>query len=98
MSLTGGNRNDVTQLLPLLDKIPPVAGVVGRPRRRPDMLFAGRAASVVLVPILVALGLVLTAVVLCKTRYEEDALGDPEGAGLYMRSVQGLCANRGGET
>ncbi|MDH6513764.1 transposase [Streptomyces sp. SAI-135] len=42
MSLTGGNRNDVTQLLPLLDKIPPVAGVVGRPRRRPDMLFADR--------------------------------------------------------
>ncbi|WTQ10429.1 IS5 family transposase [Streptomyces sp. NBC_00228] len=42
VSLTGGNRNDVTQLLPLLDKIPPVAGVVGRPRRRPDMLFADR--------------------------------------------------------
>ncbi|MGA5120952.1 IS5 family transposase [Streptomyces pseudogriseolus] len=37
-----GNRNDVTQLLPLLDKIPAVAGVVGRPRRRPDMLFADR--------------------------------------------------------
>ncbi|CAM5693105.1 IS5 family transposase OS=Streptomyces chartreusis OX=1969 GN=CP983_24875 PE=4 SV=1 [Streptomyces chartreusis] len=42
MSLTGGNRNDVTQLLPLLDKIPAVAGAVGRPRRRPDMLFADR--------------------------------------------------------
>ncbi|CAM5676486.1 Transposase OS=Streptomyces griseorubiginosus OX=67304 GN=AQJ54_42460 PE=4 SV=1 [Streptomyces griseorubiginosus] len=42
MSLTGGNRNDVTQLLPLLDKIPAVAGTVGRPRRRPDMLFADR--------------------------------------------------------
>jgi transposase len=42
VSLTGGNRNDVTQLLPLLDKIPAVAGVVGRPRRRPDMLFADR--------------------------------------------------------
>ncbi len=42
MSLTGGNRNDVTQLLPLLDKIPAVAGLVGRPRRRPDMLFADR--------------------------------------------------------
>ncbi|GAA4561198.1 hypothetical protein GCM10023097_77250 [Streptomyces collinus] len=23
MSLTGGNRNDVTQLLPLIDKVPP---------------------------------------------------------------------------
>jgi transposase len=42
VSLTGGNRNDVTQLLPLLDKIPAVAGVVGRPRRRPDTLFADR--------------------------------------------------------
>ena len=42
VSLTGGNRNDVTQLLPLLDKIPAVAGVVGRPRRRPGMLFADR--------------------------------------------------------
>ncbi|WP_282797578.1 IS5 family transposase [Streptomyces sp. CC224B] len=40
VSLTGGSRNDVTQLLPLLDKVPPVAGVVGRPRRRPDMLLA----------------------------------------------------------
>ncbi len=40
--LTGGNRNDVTQLLPLLDAIPPVRGRVGRPRRRPDSLFADR--------------------------------------------------------
>ncbi|WP_107488379.1 transposase [Streptomyces sp. CB01201] len=31
VSLTGGNRNDVTQLLPLIDKIPAVFGVVGRP-------------------------------------------------------------------
>ena len=42
VSLTGGNRNDVTQLLPSLDKVPAVAGVVGRPRHRPDMLFADR--------------------------------------------------------
>ncbi len=42
MSLTGGNRNDVTQLLPLLAKIPSVAGLVGRPRRRPDLLLADR--------------------------------------------------------
>jgi transposase len=40
--LTGGNRNDVTQLIPLLDKIPAVAGRVGRPRRRSDALFADR--------------------------------------------------------
>ncbi|ANP51082.1 transposase [Streptomyces griseochromogenes] len=42
MSLTGGNRNDVTQLLPLLDKVPAVVGAVGRPRRRPDALLADR--------------------------------------------------------
>ncbi|MEU1573352.1 IS5 family transposase [Streptomyces collinus] len=40
--LTGGNRNDVTQLLPLLDAVPPVRGRVGRPRRKPDALFADR--------------------------------------------------------
>jgi len=40
--LTGGNRNDVTQLLPLLDAFPPVRGRVGRPRRKPDSLFADR--------------------------------------------------------
>lgn len=42
VSLTGGNRDDVTQLLPLLDKIPPVAGRAGRSRRRPDALLADR--------------------------------------------------------
>jgi transposase len=42
VSLTGGNRNDVTQLPPLLDKVPAVAGLVGRPRRRPDALLADR--------------------------------------------------------
>ena len=41
-SVTGGNRNDVTQLIPLLDKVPPVRGVVGRPRRRPDSVVADR--------------------------------------------------------
>jgi Transposase DDE domain len=43
VSLTGGNRNDVTQLLPLLDSIPPVRGRRGRPRRRPDTIYADRA-------------------------------------------------------
>ncbi|MFE4654989.1 transposase [Streptomyces sp. NPDC056707] len=38
VSLTGGNRDGVTQLLPLLDKVPAVAGVFGRPRRRADAL------------------------------------------------------------
>ncbi|MFE1272138.1 IS5 family transposase [Streptomyces sp. NPDC058758] len=42
VSLTGGNRNDVTQLMPLLAKAPSVADLVGRPRRRPDTLLADR--------------------------------------------------------
>jgi hypothetical protein len=42
VSPTGGNRNDVTQLMPLLDKVPAVAGIIGRPRRRPDALLADR--------------------------------------------------------
>lgn len=40
--LTGGHRNDVTQLLPLLDAIPPIRGLRGRPRRRPRKLYADR--------------------------------------------------------
>jgi hypothetical protein len=43
VSLTGGNRNDITQLLPLLEKIPPVRGRRGQPRCRPDALYADRA-------------------------------------------------------
>ena len=41
-SVTGGNRNDVTQLIPLLDAVPPVAGLRGRPRFRPETLLADR--------------------------------------------------------
>ena len=41
-ALTGGNRHDITQLLPLLDRVPAVAGLVGHPRRRPDSLVADR--------------------------------------------------------
>jgi transposase len=41
-TLTGGNRNDVTQLLELLDRVPPVRGRIGRPRRRPGTLIADR--------------------------------------------------------
>lgn len=40
--LTGANRNDVTQLLPLVDAIPPIAGRVGRPRFRPDRVQGDR--------------------------------------------------------
>ena len=42
MSLTGGNRNDVTQLMPLIEAIPPVRGRRGRPRQRPDRVYADR--------------------------------------------------------
>jgi transposase len=40
--LTGGNRNDVTQLLPLIDGVGPVSGKAGRPRRRAERLLADR--------------------------------------------------------
>jgi transposase len=42
VTLTGGHRNDVTQLIPLLDAVPPIRGVVGKPRRRPRRLYADR--------------------------------------------------------
>jgi transposase len=44
VALTGGHRNDVTQLLPLLDDLRarPVAGKRGRPRQRPDVVIADR--------------------------------------------------------
>jgi IS5 family transposase len=42
VTLTDGNRHDVTQLLPLLDAIPPIRGTRGRPRRKPRELFADR--------------------------------------------------------
>jgi transposase len=42
-SLTAANRNDITQLLPLVDAVPPLPGRRGRPRRRPRRLLADRA-------------------------------------------------------
>ena len=42
VSLTGGNRNDITQLMPLIAAIPPVRGRRGRPRRRPTAVYADR--------------------------------------------------------
>ncbi|MDD9375086.1 IS5 family transposase [Streptomyces sp. ZAF1911] len=42
VTLTGGNRHDVTQLLPLLDAVPPIRGRRGRPRRKPRRLYADR--------------------------------------------------------
>jgi transposase len=41
-TLTGGHRNDVTQLLPLIDGIGAIAGKRGRPRQRPDRVIADR--------------------------------------------------------
>src|SRR2546428_10247769 len=41
-TVTGGNRNDVTQLVPLIERVPPVRGRVGRPRRRPERVLADR--------------------------------------------------------
>lgn len=42
-TITGANRHDVTQLLPLVDAIPPIAGKVGAPLRVPASLLADRA-------------------------------------------------------
>jgi transposase len=39
---TGGNRNDVTQLIPLIEAIPPIRGKRGQPLRRPRQLYADR--------------------------------------------------------
>jgi transposase len=42
VTLTGGNRNDITQLIPLVDAIPAVRGRRGRPRRKPGIVVADR--------------------------------------------------------
>jgi transposase len=41
--LTGANRHDVTQLVPLVEAIPPVRGKRGRPRRRPERVQGDKA-------------------------------------------------------
>ena len=40
--VTGANRHDVTQLIPLVEAIPPIAGRRGRPRKRPDIVQGDR--------------------------------------------------------
>lgn len=40
--ITGANCADITQLLPLLEAIPPVQGRRGRPRRRPKKVLGDR--------------------------------------------------------
>jgi transposase len=42
-SLTGANAADISELETLVDAIPPVRGKPGRPRRRPEALYADRA-------------------------------------------------------
>ena len=43
MKLTGANRHDVTQLIPLVDSIGPIGGKPGRPLQLPKSLLADRA-------------------------------------------------------
>jgi transposase len=43
ISLTGANRHDITQLLNLVESIPPVKGRRGRPRRKPKRVQGDRA-------------------------------------------------------
>ena len=42
ISLTGAQRNDVTQLLALIDGVGPVRGKLGRPRRRAERVLGDR--------------------------------------------------------
>lgn len=39
---TGGNRNDVTQMIPLIQAVSPIRGKRGQPLRRPKHLYADR--------------------------------------------------------
>jgi hypothetical protein len=39
---TGGNRNNVTQLIPLIEAVPPIRGERGQPLRRQKNLYADR--------------------------------------------------------
>ena len=42
-SVTSANTNEVTQVLPLVDAVPPVGGKPGHPRSRPEALYGDRA-------------------------------------------------------
>jgi transposase len=43
VTVTGSNVHDVTELVHAVDSIPPIRGKVGRPRRRPKVLYGDRA-------------------------------------------------------
>lgn len=40
--MTAANRNDITQLLPLVDAMPPLRGRPGRPARKPRLVLGDR--------------------------------------------------------
>lgn len=40
--MTGANRHDITQLIPMINAIPPIRGKVGPPLRVPETLTADR--------------------------------------------------------
>ena len=40
--VTSANTNDITQLLPLIQSIPPVRGKAGKPRQRPEKVQGDR--------------------------------------------------------
>jgi len=40
--VTAANVNDITQLLPLIDAIPPIRGKAGAPQFKPDEVYADR--------------------------------------------------------
>lgn len=42
-TLTPSDRHDITQLVPLVEAIPWLAGRPGHPRRRPDAIYGDRA-------------------------------------------------------
>ncbi|WP_157360499.1 IS5 family transposase [Amycolatopsis thermoflava] len=42
VSVTGGNRHDSTQLIPLVEALPVIRGKRGRPRQRPRWLYGDR--------------------------------------------------------
>lgn len=43
LRITGANRHDVTQIIPLVQDVPPVRGKPGRPRKRVKKLYGDRA-------------------------------------------------------
>ena len=43
MRITGANRHESLEAMPLLDDIPPIHGRRGRPRRKPKALYGDRA-------------------------------------------------------